>query len=206
MTEAGREAGNFVREEVSKATPQQVRVTRNFLLENAAVAGPEGLGIQPAYLDGSLRNGELHPDGVVLVGGQLLELRFVPASGKESDPPAIVRKQISAERLARTVSLLEETSMRNELLDPGNDQQPDARRDLFFEQARLGLTSAPDLRPAAESDYVFKGLKDKYGLVRGRESILPVDLVLQGSLPSLGLGAFPRIRSAKATPDAILYK
>jgi hypothetical protein len=33
-----------------------------------------------------------------------------------------------------------------------------------------------------------------------------VDLVLQGSLPSLGLGAFPRIRSAKPTPDAILYK
>lgn len=206
MTEAGREAGNFVRQEVSKATPQQVRVTRNFLLENAAVAGPEGLGIQPAFLDGSLRNGELHPDGVVLVGGQLIELRFVPASGKESDPPAVVRKQISAERLARIVSLLEETSMRNELLDPGNDQQPDARRDLFFEQARLGLTSAPDLRPAAESDYVFKGLRDKYGLVRGRESILPVELVLQGSLPSLGLGAFPRIRTAKPTPDAILYK
>lgn len=205
-TEAGREAGHFVREEVAKATPQQVRVTRSFLQENAAVAGPEGFGIQPASLDGSVRNGELHPDGVVLAGGQLLELRFVAASGSESDPPAIVRKQISAERLARVVALLEETSIRNELIDPGNGQDPDARRDLFFEQARLGLASSPDQRPGAESDYVFKGLRDKYGLVRGRESILPVDLVLQGSLPTLGLGAFPRIRSAKPTPDAILYK
>jgi hypothetical protein len=205
-TQAGREAGHFVREEVGKATPQEVRITRNFLLENTAVAGPEGLGIQPAFLDGSLRNGELHPDGVVLAGGQLIELRFVPASGKESDPPAIVRKQISAERLARTVALLEETSIRNELVDPDNDQQPDARRDLFFETARLGLAGSSDTRPGAESSYVFKGLRDKYGLVRGRESILPVDLVLQGSLPSLGLGAFPRIRTVKPTPDAILYK
>lgn len=205
-TEAGREAGNFVRDEVAKATPQQVRITRNFLIENPAVSGPEGLGIQPAHLDGNRANGELHPDGVVLAGGQLVELRFVAASGKDSDPPAIVRKQVSAERLARAVALLEEISIRNELLDPGNDQQPDARRDLFFERARLGLAGSPDLRPGAESDYVFKGLGDKYGLVRGRESILPVDLVLQGSLPTLGLGAFPRIRSAKPTPDAILYK
>jgi hypothetical protein len=205
-TEAGNEAGHFVREEVGKATPQQVRITRNFLRENPNVAGPDGLGIQTAYLDGSLRNGELHPDGVVLAGGQLLELRFVAESGKEEDPPAVARRQISSERLARTVSLLEETARRNELLDSDNDQQPDARRDLFFEQARLGLASSPDLRPSAESEYVFKGLRDKYGLVRGRESILPVDIVLQGSLPDIGLGAFPRIHTAKPTPDAILYK
>lgn len=205
-TEAGREAGVFVRDEVGKATPQRIGITRNFLVENPAVAGPEGLGIQPILLDGSVHNGELHPDGVALVGGQLVELRFVAGGGSDSDPPAIVRRQISGERLARTVALLEEISIRNELLDPGNDQQPDARRDLFFEQARLGLAGSPDLRPSAESDYVFKGLRDKYGLVRGRESILPVELVLQGSLPSLGLGAFPRIRTAKPTPDAILYK
>jgi hypothetical protein len=205
-TEAGREAGNFVREEVGRATPQQVRLTRNFLKENAAVAGPEGLGIQPGFLDGDIRNGELHSEGVVLAGGQLLELRFVASSGKEADPPEITRRQISSERLARTVALLQETTIRNELVDPDNDQRPDARRDLFFEQASLGLAENAELRPAAESDYVFKGLRDKYGIVRGRESILPVDIVLQGSLPSLGLGAFPRIRTAKPTPDALLYK
>jgi hypothetical protein len=204
-TKAGHEAGNFVRSEVSKATPQQVRISRNFLQENPNVAGPEGFGIQPIWLDGNIRNGELHPEGVVLAGGQLIELRFVAAGG-ESDPPAIVRKQVSGERLARVVALLEETSIRNELLDADNDQQPDARRDLFFEAARLGVAATPDTRPSAESTYVFKGMRERYGLVRGRESILPVDLVLQGSLPSMQLGAFPRIRTPKATPDAILYK
>jgi hypothetical protein len=42
--------------------------------------------------------------------------------------------------------------------------------------------------------------------VRSRESILPVQLVLQGSFEDFGLGAFPRIRMPKATPDAFLYK
>jgi hypothetical protein len=48
-------------------------------------------------------------------------------------------------------------------------------------------------------------MRERYGLVRGRESILPVDLVIQGSFPDLGLGAFPRIRMPKPSPDAILY-
>ena len=195
-----------MREEVGKATPQQVRITRNFLKENPKVAGAEGLGIQPTLLDGELRNGELHPEGVVLAGGQLLELRFVADGMRDDDPPVLSRKQISSERLARVVSLLEETSIRNELVDADNTQAFDAQRDLFFEAAKLGVASNPDLRPAAESTYVFQGLRDRYGLVRGRESILPVDIVLQGSLPSLGLGAFPRIRTPKPTPDAILYK
>ncbi len=205
-TEAGREAGEFAREEVEKATPQQIRLTRNFLKENPEVTGTDGLGIQPILLDGDPRNGELHPEGVVLAGGRLLELRFVAESGKESDPPALMRKQISAERLARSVARIQEVSIRNELLDPEYDQKPDARRDLFFERARFGLADKADKRPGAESSFVFEGIRDRYGLVRGRESILPVDIVLQGSLPTLGLGAFPRVRMAKPTPDAILYK
>lgn len=205
-TAAGHEAGNFVREEVGRATPQQVRLTRNFLLENPRVAGTDGLGLQPIVMDGDLRNGELHPEGVVLAGGLLLELRFVAKGKSEDDPPALQRKQISAERLSRVVALLEETAIRNELIDSDNDQAFDAQRDLFFEAAKLGVAENADLRPSAESSYVFEGLRDRYGLVRGRESILPVDLVLQGSLPSLGLGAFPRIRTPKPTPDAILYK
>lgn len=205
-TEAGHEAGNLVREEVSKATPQQVRVSRNYLQENPHVAGPDGFGIHPALWDGNRRNGELHPEGVVLAGGQLIELRYVAESGDEEDPPIVQRRQISGERLARIVALLEETSIRNELVDSDNTQEPDARRDLFFESARLGIAAEPDKRASAESTYVFKGMRERYGLVRGRESILPVDLVLQGSLPTLGLGAFPRLRPAKPTPDAILYK
>lgn len=205
-TVAGHEAGIFVRDEVSKATPQQVRITRNYLQENPRVAGVEGLGLQPAALDGDLRNGELHPEGVVLVGGQLVELRFVADDKREEDPPVVTRKQIGAERLARVVALLEEATIRNELVDSDNTQAFDAQRDLFFETAKLGLAENPDIRPGAESTFVFEGMRDRYGLVRGRESILPVEIVLQGSLPSLGLGAFPRIRTPKATPDAILYK
>jgi hypothetical protein len=43
-------------------------------------------------------------------------------------------------------------------------------------------------------------------MVRSRESILPVEIVISGSLPDLGLGAFPRVRMPKETPDAVLYK
>ena len=43
-------------------------------------------------------------------------------------------------------------------------------------------------------------------MVRARESILPFDLVLQGSLETLTLGAFPRLRGPERTPDAILYE
>jgi len=205
-TEAGREAGNLARKEVATGTAQGIRITRNFLQENPRVAGTEGFGLKPVLLDGELRNGELHPEGVVLAGRNLVELRFVAESGDEEDPPVVARKAISEERLARVAALLEEESLRNELLDSGYGQSPDALRDLFLERARLGVTDQGAPRPAAESNYVFTGLRDRYGLVRGRESILPIDIVLQGSFPDLGLAAFPRVRMPKKTPDAILYK
>jgi hypothetical protein len=49
-------------------------------------------------------------------------------------------------------------------------------------------------------------MRERYGLVRGRESVLPFDLVVQGSLQDLSLGAFPRWRPPKETPDAFLYR
>jgi hypothetical protein len=49
-------------------------------------------------------------------------------------------------------------------------------------------------------------MRERYGMVRARDSILPFDLVLQGSFHDLSLGAFPRIRAPKETPDAFLYK
>ena len=49
-------------------------------------------------------------------------------------------------------------------------------------------------------------MRERYGLVRGRESILPFDLVFQGNFQDLGLGAFPRWRLPEETPDAFLYK
>jgi hypothetical protein len=42
--------------------------------------------------------------------------------------------------------------------------------------------------------------------VRSRESILPFDLVLRGSLADLSLGAFPRFRTPRETPDSFLYR
>ena len=43
-------------------------------------------------------------------------------------------------------------------------------------------------------------------MVRMHEPLLPFDLVVQGSFPGLGLGAFPRLRPPRATPDAILFR
>lgn len=49
-------------------------------------------------------------------------------------------------------------------------------------------------------------MRERYGMVRGRESILPFELVLQGSLWDFSLGAFPRWREPRTTPDAFLYR
>jgi hypothetical protein len=49
-------------------------------------------------------------------------------------------------------------------------------------------------------------MRERYGMVRSRESILPFDLVLKGSLSNMSLGAFPRIREPRQTPDAFLYR
>jgi len=42
--------------------------------------------------------------------------------------------------------------------------------------------------------------------VRSRESVLPFDIVFSASLSGLDLGAFPRIRPPRETPDAMLYR
>jgi hypothetical protein len=143
---------------------------------------------------------------VALLGGRTLELSFVGASGDEDDPPERVRETLSEQRLARLVSQLEETSLRNSLLDPDDLLEADAQRDTYFERARLGLADEVDPRAAAESQYLYRGMRERYGLVRARESILPFDLVLQGSFSELSLGAFPRIRAPRETPDSFLYR
>ena len=108
--------------------------------------------------------------------------------------------------MRRAVAMLEEASLHNARVDPDYPIEYDADRDLFFERTRLGL--ADDAQPNAESrsSYAFRGLRERYGLVRKRESILPVELVVQGSLEDMSLGAFPRIRMPKPTPDAFLYE
>jgi len=204
QTEAGRKAGSAARREMDQWTPQRIRITRGFLKENPRVAGPEGLALQPGLLDGKLSNGELHREGVALLGGRMLQISFVGRS--EGDPPIRQRERISKERMARLVAQLEEASLHQLRTDHDARVEYDADRDLFFERARLGLLDHPDTRGRAGSDYVFRSMRERYGIVRSREPILPVEIVVKGNLTDLGLGAFPRIRMPKSTPDAILYK
>jgi hypothetical protein len=143
----------------------------------------------------------------VLLGGEGIEVNYVARSGDPDDAPRPVREQLAPDEMARIVSALEETSFRNSLLDADDAIVPDADRDTFFERLRLGLADAPDdARPSARSSYAYRGLRERYGMVRSRESILPFDLVLQGSLTDLRLGAFPRIRVPRETPDSFLYR
>lgn len=205
-TEAGKRAGVAVREEILHATPQQIRISRGFLVENPEFAGFRGLGLDPELLDDDPVNGELHPSGIVLIGGRAVKLLFIGPSGDEKAPPIEVYQELSDERFARMVAKLEETSFRNSLLDPDDAIVADANRDVVFERARVGLSDEIDTRPMAESTYSYRGMRERYGMVRSRESILPFSLVLQGSLSDLSLGAFPRINTPRETPDAFLYR
>jgi len=205
-TVAGRKAGHRARELARNQTPQGIRLSRGFLEEHRHLAGPDGIGLDPIYLDGDVRNGELHPDGVSLVGSRTLELSFLAASGNPDDEPERRYRTVSEGRMSRLVSLLDETSLRLAQLEGDYRPGPDPDRDTFFEAARLGVSAAPDTRPIPRSEYRFKGMRETYGLVRSRESILPFELVVQGSLYDFGFGVFPRIRMPKPTPDAFLYK
>lgn len=205
-TKAGREAGVQARELVQNITPQRIRLSHGFLLEHPHLAGPDGIGLEAIYIDDDPRNGELHPEGVSLVGGRTLELSFLAASGDPDDPPERRYRTISQEKLSRLVSLLDETSLRLAQLERDYAHAPDADRDRFFEHARLGVSAGPDMQASARSDYTFQGMRESYGLVRSRESILPFELVVRGSLYDFGFGVFPRIRMPKPTPDAFLFR
>ncbi len=205
-TEASRKAGLQVRAEVLELAPQAIRVSRGFLEENPELAGPNGLGLRPELLDGNPDNGELHPRGVTFEGGNTLAVHYLNERGKKKEAPVTVRQQISAERLAEIVARLEERSLALTLLDRDYEHLPDAQRDLFFERARLGVAEEKAPRHAARSTFAFLGMREKYGLVRGRESILPIELVLQSSASDLSLGAFPRIKEPKKTPDSIFFE
>jgi hypothetical protein len=205
-TAAGKYAGVAVREEILNATPQHIRISRGFLIENREFAGPRGLGLDPGLLDDDPVNGELHPNGIVLIGGRAVRLLFIGPSGDDDDPPIEVYQELSDERFARMVAKLEETSFRNSLLDSDDAIVADANRDVVFERARVGLSDDIDMRPAATSNYSYRGMRERYGMVRSRESVLPFSLVLQGSLSDLSLGAFPRINTPRETPDAFLYR
>ena len=200
-TEAATQAGLLARQEHDNYTPQQIQLTREFLYDHPVLTGPKGLALQSELVDGNRRNGELDKKGIIFVGGRIIEVHI------ENDPePKRLQQKISPERLSRTVALLEETTLRSALIDPDTLIPTDPHRDFYLERARLGLTGKVDQRALARSEYSYEGLRERFGLVRGRESILPVDLVLRASLGDLSLGAFPRIRPATPTSDAFLYQ
>ena len=205
-TPAATLAEQRLRDEIEVASAQRIRISRGFLLENPRVAGPHGLALAPGLLDGDASNGEIHPEGVVLLGGRELEICMIADGGDEDAPPHRKRQTISPAHLARLVSEVEEADLHNSLVDSDDDFQPNAQRDVFFERARLGLADDVDSRSTASSNYVYLGMRERYGVVRGRESILPFELVLSGSLTGVSLGAMPRITPPRETPDAVLYK
>jgi hypothetical protein len=205
-TEAGRRAGRAIRAEIAAATLHRIRISRGFLVENPEVAGPAGVGIRPELLDDDAANGELHPEGMILLGGREVVFYYVGPSGDDGDPPLVVHETIGEERLALLVSALEEASFENSLVDVDDAVEADAQRDIFFERARLGLPTDSDKRPLTGADFAYRGMRERYGMVRSRESILPFDLVIKGSLTDLSFGAFPRIREPRKTPDAFLYR
>ena len=98
-TEAGRKAGRRARELAKQYTPQRIQLSRGFLEEHRFLAGPDGIGLEPIFLDGDKRNGELHPEGVSIVGDQTLELSFLAASGDPDDEPERRYRTISKEHV-----------------------------------------------------------------------------------------------------------
>ena len=195
-----------LRQEIDAATPHRVQISRGFLLENPEVAGPRGIGLRPELLDDDASNSELHPQGMALLGGRDVEFYYIAPSGDDEAPPIAMRETISQERLARVVSALEEEYYENSLLDADDPIEADARREAFLERARLGLATDDSSRPSASANFAYQGLRERYGMVRGRRSILPFDIVVKGSLTDLSFGAFPRIREPRQTPDAFLYR
>jgi hypothetical protein len=202
----GHDAGLQARDEMEDASAQHIRVTKSFLLENRGVAGRNGMGLNPKLLNGDPADGELHAEGVVLRGGRVLEIRLLAEGGKDENPPDSQYRKIGKARLSQIAASLDQAVHRNSLADLEARQLPDANRDAYMERALLELTAEPDTRPTAESSFVYQSLRERYGLVRGRESILPFDLVFRGNLSTFSLGAFPRWRPPKETPDSFLYR
>ena len=197
-TPAGERAKSEFIAQKSAITPQRIRLTHDFLVEHPELWAPGALDLNPELLDDARRNGEIADAGVVLLGQSVIE---IPLEGREE--PAV--REIPPEDFARFVARLEQISYASLTRDPRETASADPARDAFLASARLGAIDAPDVRPSARSEAVYESTHEKHGFVYARESILPVDLVLQGDLETLGLAAFPRIRLPESPGDAMLY-
>ena len=178
-------------------TAQRIRLTHDFLVEHPSLWAPGALELRPELLDGKSSNGEIAESGVVLLGRSAIEISL-----EDRDP---VVRELPAEAFARFVAELEQISYASLTRDERETPIIDPARDAFLETSRLGVSAAPDARPSARSEAVYESTHEKHGFVNARESILPVDLVLQGDIQTLGLAAFPRIVLPEEPADAMLY-
>jgi hypothetical protein len=183
---------------IEEHTPQSVRLSKAFLEEHPELLEPDAFGIRAELLDGDDDDGELAEEGITLVGRNLIRVPLV-----EREP---LVQQVPPENFQRAIALLEEIHYRTLATDPRERPAPDPQRDLFFEQARLGVLDRADPRPSAASAAVFESTNERHGLVTRRESVLPVELVLSGGLEDFAFSAFPRVREPGETPDAFLYR
>jgi hypothetical protein len=197
-THAGEHAKTEFIAQKAAVTPQRIRLTHDFLVENPELWAPGALELNPELLDGALRNGEIADTGVVLLGQSVIEIPL-----EERDKPAV--RQIPPEDFARFVARLEQISYATLTRDPRETASVDPARDAFLASARLGGVEKPDVRPSARSEAVYESTHEKHGFVNAHESILPIDLVLRGDIESLGLAAFPRIHLPDSPGDAMLY-
>jgi len=187
-----------LRELLAQSSPQRIRLSREFLLENRALLARDALGVRPELLDGADENGEMAEAGITLLGQRWVEIAL-----EDHEP---LRERVPAPNLARLAALLDEGAYRSLASDPREKADPDPQRDVFLERARLGLLDDPDARIGARSEAAYLGTREKYGWVRARRSILPFELVVTGDLESLGLGAAPRLRTPESEPDSFLYE
>lgn len=192
------DARRELRELLADHTAQSIRLTKSFLIEHPGLWAKDALGIRPELMDEDKGNGEIAEDGITLVGKNLIR---IPLVGREP-----VLQSVPPEHFQRFVALLEETSYRALASDPREAAIADPQRDVFFERARLGLLDEFDMRLSAASTSVFESTREKHGFVRRRESLLPVELVLQGGLEDFAFAAFPRMHGPRPTSDAFLYE
>ena len=181
---------------MERLSPQRIRISREFMVEFPELRGASGLGLSESLFDGDDDNGELADEGVTLLGRSYIELALVDRS------PLVL--EIRPARLARFVAGVEDASYRRVVGGEREQPKADPQRDLYFERVRLGLVDKADFRPSARSDATYLGTNELQR--RPRLPVLPVELVLRGSIESLSLSAFPRIRLPADEPDAFLYQ
>ncbi len=197
-TAAARSATAEVEKLRTELTPQSIRISRKFLLENPELTQPGALALRPELLDDDKDNGELADEGVLLIGRTFVRVLLEGRNPVESD--------LGEAAFARFSGLLERAYERGLQRDSRARPISDPQRDQFFERARLGLLDEADFRVAAASSFEFLGMNERYGPGGYRDSILPVELVVRGGVQDLGIAAVPKIRMPKESEDAFLYK